>query len=130
MKSIILFIFIINVFAAYKRGEPIPAQYQVKTNDVIYKWEPLPFSCRPKYGHKDTFNMGELGVTYFFNDDTKIRFSFQNGRFITPFMNVHDKGLPYTYHTHINFDTSNFNITSVKFTPSRLFFFSFLSFLF
>ena len=104
----------------YKKGDPISAQYQVKTNDIVYKWEPLPFSCRPKYGQKDTFNLGELGVTYFFNDETKIRFSFQNGRLLTPYMDVHNKGNPYTYSTTITFDTTNFNITSVSLTPSPI----------
>ena len=117
-----ILLFIVCVFGAYHRGDPIPAQYQIKTNDMIYKWEPLPYASRPKYGKEDTFTMGDLGVTYFFNDETKIRFSFQNGRFITPYYPVHDKSVPYCLNTTIYFTTSNYNITSVSLTPSRLFF--------
>ena len=119
MKYIILLFVITNVFGGYKRGDAIPSQYQIRTNDVVYKWEPMPYSTRPKFGESTKFTMSDLGVSYFFNDELKIRFSFQNGRYLTSYIPIHTKGKVESSNTIITFDTSNFNVTGVKIKPTK-----------
>lgn len=61
-----------QALAAYNQGDAIQAQFQVKTSDVIYKWEQLPYLARPKFGETTTFTLGDLGTTFFYNDEFKM----------------------------------------------------------
>ncbi|EDR24434.1 hypothetical protein EDI_144640 [Entamoeba dispar SAW760] len=110
-------VFICLSVGKYQKGEAISTQYQVKTNDVIYKWEPLPYSARPKFGERTQFSLNDLGVTFFYNDMFKIRFSFQNGRIITPYIPIHQNGIPIFTNATINFDVINGNITKATVIP-------------
>ncbi|EKE40971.1 hypothetical protein ENU1_073410 [Entamoeba nuttalli P19] len=145
-------VFICLSVGKYQKGEAIPAQYQVKTNDVIYKWEPLPYTARPKFGERTQFSLNDLGVTFFYNDMFKMfvyivlsiennslysRFSFQNGRIITPYIPIHQNGIPIFTNATINFDVVHGNITKATVYPFlrtqekfKLETFGFVSFLF
>ncbi|ELP89794.1 hypothetical protein EIN_425160 [Entamoeba invadens IP1] len=117
MTSVLFVALFVTSFAAYQSGDAIPTQYQIKTTDVLYKWESLPYSARPKFGQESTFTLEQIGATFFYNDDFKIRFSFQNGRFVSPFIAIHSKGVAMATDAVITFGVSHANITSIALVP-------------
>ncbi|KAL7712222.1 Uncharacterized protein QTN25_010135 [Entamoeba marina] len=120
MVTVFFVLFICSSFtlASYQLGDSIDAQFQIKTEDVVYKWEALPFSCRPHFGVLTSFTMNDIGATFFVNDDFKIRFSFQKGRFLTPYMPIHHKGTPIFSTATISFDAARSNITKMAVVPT------------